>query len=297
VPAVRWAKRAMLTRIWSAVSSKRRAGDFVVHVNPCEDYGPEHPMCREEANRATIPQLITFPGPDSMTLHGYIYVPQGQGPFPALLWNHGSEPDPGEEQTLADFYVGHQYVFFIPHRHGQGKSSDAGDYIVDLEQLVQNIGMGPSCAAEFDVKIQGWYTRDVLAALAWLKQQSSVNPSKIYMSGASFGGIQTILTAEEDPGVLGYVPFAPAAESWGNQQLRCRLLDALNAATVPVFLIQARGDYSLGPYELLGRFLLGKGGLNTARLYPKFGTTPEEAHWDFATQSAGIAIWGQDVLT
>jgi carboxymethylenebutenolidase len=246
---------------------------------------------------ATTPQLISFPGPDGMTLHGYFYVPDGSGPFPALLWNHGSEKEPGKEPALADFYVGRGFAFWLPHRHGQGKSSDAGDYIMDLEQLVQNIGMGPTCVEEFNVKIQGWYNRDVLAALRWLKIQSSVDPTKIYMSGASFGGIQTILTAEEDPGVRGYVPFAPGAESWGNQQLQYRLIQALNIAKTPVFLIQAEGDYSIGPYELLGRYLLGKGGLNTARLYPKFGTTPQEAHWAFATQSAGVAIWGGDVLT
>jgi carboxymethylenebutenolidase len=245
---------------------------------------------------ATTPQLIIFAGPDSMALHGYFYVPDGTGPFSALLWNHGSEKEPGEEQTLADFYVGHGYAFFLPHRHGQGKSSDAGDYIMDLEQLVQNIGVGLAFVDEFNVKIQGWYNRDVLAALEWLKQQSSVDSNKIYMSGASFGGIQTIWTAEQDPGVRGYVPFAPAAESWGNHQLQYRLIQALNVAQPPVFLIQAEGDYSIGPYELLGRYLRGKGGLNTARLYPKFGATPEEAHWTFATQSAGIGIWGEDVL-
>jgi carboxymethylenebutenolidase len=92
----------------------------------------------------TTPQLISFPGPDNMILHGYIYVPSGTGPSPALLWNHGSEKDPGDQQSLADFYVDHGFVFYMPHRHGQGQSSNAGDYIMDLEQLARNIGMGSS---------------------------------------------------------------------------------------------------------------------------------------------------------
>jgi carboxymethylenebutenolidase len=245
---------------------------------------------------ATPSQLINFPGPDHKTLHGYMYMPQGPGPFQAMLWNHGSEKLPGQEQTLADFYVGAGFAFFLPHRSGQGQSSNAGDYIMDLEQLVRNVGMDSHCVDEFDVKIQEWYNRDVLAALAWLKEQSYVNPRKIYMSGASFGGIQTIVTAGQDAGVRGYVPFAPAAESWGNHQLRYRLIQDLGNATAPVFLIQAEGDYSIGPYELLGRYLLGMGGKNTAHLYPKFGVMPQEAHWAFATQSAGITIWGEDVL-
>jgi len=242
------------------------------------------------------PQLVSFPGPDNTTLHGYISVPPGAGKYPALLWNHGSEKLPGKQEILAEFYTGHDYVFFIPHRHGQGKSSSAGDYIMDLEDLMRDISMGALCTDEFDVRIQGWYNRDVLAALVWLKQQSSVDQNRIYVSGVSFGGIQTVLTAEQDPGVRAYVPFAPGAMSWGNEQLRHRLLQALHNAKAPVFLIQAHGDYSIGPYELLGRYLREKGGLNMAHLYPKFGTTHEEAHAGFATQSAGIAIWGADVL-
>src|SRR5437763_1716406 len=29
------------------------------------------------------------------TLEGMIYKPEGSGPFPALIWNHGSEKTPG----------------------------------------------------------------------------------------------------------------------------------------------------------------------------------------------------------
>jgi carboxymethylenebutenolidase len=134
------------------------------------------------------PQLISFPGRDRTTLHGFMYVPPGPGSFPALLWNHGSEKLPGKQEILAEFYTGHDYVFFIPHRHGQGESSSAGDYIMDLENLMRDIGMGTSSADEFDVRIQGWYNRDVLAALVWLRQQSSVDHDRVYVSGVSFGG-------------------------------------------------------------------------------------------------------------
>ena len=32
---------------------------------------------------------------DGLTLVGYLYRPDGAGPWPALIWNHGSEKDPG----------------------------------------------------------------------------------------------------------------------------------------------------------------------------------------------------------
>ena len=36
---------------------------------------------------------VTYPS-NGMTLHGWLYRPAGDGPFPAIIWNHGSEKDP-----------------------------------------------------------------------------------------------------------------------------------------------------------------------------------------------------------
>jgi hypothetical protein len=75
-------------------------------------------------------QLVTFPGPDGATeLRGFLYLPPGKGLFPAVLWNHGSEKLPGWQPDLARFYNAQGFVFFIPHRRGQGRSP--GPYIMD----------------------------------------------------------------------------------------------------------------------------------------------------------------------
>lgn len=57
---------------------------------------------------------------------------------------------------------------------------------------------------------------------------------------------------------------------------------------------QARNDYSIQPTEVLGKTVKQKGG--EAKIYPAFGYTPQEGHLGFATTSAGIAIWGEEVL-
>ena len=59
-------------------------------------------------------------------LHGFLWRPEGTGPFPAILWNHGSERLPGSQPTLAAFYTAQSYVFFVPHRRGQGRSPSPG---------------------------------------------------------------------------------------------------------------------------------------------------------------------------
>ena len=250
------------------------------------------PVVNAMAKRAEA-KLVEFPGPDGMKLHGFLYVPEGAGPFPALLWNHGSGKSPGWQPELAQFYTSQGFVFFIPHRHGQGRSASAGEYHVDAEKRCPSQPDPKACR----VKFHELYNRDVVAAVEWLKQRPFVDSHRLAMSGVSYGGIQTILTAEKGLGIRGFVPFSPGAMSWANEKLRERLLEAVQNAGPPIFMLQAKGDYSIGPFLVLGVFLLGKGGLNSATLYPQFGSSNEEAHGAFAVTNAGIEIWKAEVLT
>jgi|SRR5262245_35881427 len=74
------------------------------------------------------PELITFRSGER-ELKGFIWKPKGAGPFPAILWSHGSERLPGAADPVAPFFVTRGYVFFVPHRRGQGRSP--GPYIMD----------------------------------------------------------------------------------------------------------------------------------------------------------------------
>jgi dienelactone hydrolase len=267
---------------------------------------------------------VEFPGPDGMTLHGHMYVPgvstqaqfdaltkspaSGQGHiveatpkvestvggivalkrmYPAVIYNHGSELDPKGVPSLAKLYVDHGYVFFAPDRHGQGLSKDAGLYIVDREH-----------AGENSLMLHKLYNKDVIAAVEWFKKLPYVNPNRIAMTGISYGGIQTVLTAEKDPGIRAYVPFAPAAESWGNQELRQYLINVVQNEKSPMFIIQAEGDYNTGPVTMLGQQLALKGNPRKwkSKLYPPFGCTNQDAHARFAMNCDGIAVWDQDVV-
>lgn len=227
-------------------------------------------------------RLVSFPSSVG-TLYGYLYVPEGKGPFPAVIWNHGSEQLPGWQPQLASFYNSHGFVFFLPHRRGQGRSP--GVYIMDKIQRRVPITA---------VDAQQDANEDVVAAMNWLKTQPEVDANRIVVSGCSFGGIQTLLTAEKGLGGRAFIAFAPAAESWSNDALDERLVDAVKRAKGPVFILQAKNDYSTEPAKVLGKIAQAHGG--QARIYPAFGKTPQEGHAAFATTSAGIAVWGEDVL-
>ena len=116
------------------------------------------------------------------------------------------------------------------------------------------------------------------------------------MSGVSFGGIQTMLTAEKGLGIRAFVPFAPGAMSWAMKPLQDRLEKAAQNAKAPVFLLQAKNDFSTGPSEALGPILSKLGPPSGNKLYPPFGKTPERGHASFACWSLGTSIWGRDVL-
>ena len=240
------------------------------------------------------PELVSFPC-DDFTLHGFIYKPEGKGPFPAVLYNHGSEKIPGWFPTLGKFWTSKGFVFFVPHRRGHGRSP--GDYIVDLQTQFREKEKDLSNAQKHDVELHEQANLDVVAAVAWLKRQPFIKTNALVMSGISYGGIQAVLAAEKGLGVKAFIPFAPAAMSWrGNPLLRERLLQAVKNAKSPIFLLQAENDYNLGPSELLGDELKRKGKPNRAKVYPAFGDKNDSrsGHGGFAVR--GSDVWGSDVM-
>jgi carboxymethylenebutenolidase len=223
-----------------------------------------------------------------LELHGFLWKPDGQGPFPAIVWNHGSERNPGSQPMLARFYTAHSYVFFIPHRRGQGRSP--GEYIQDLVEQAP-----PYQRAERMVQLQQVEVEDVIAALNYLRAQPFVDATRMAMSGCSYGGIQTLLAGERELGLKALVPFAPAAMSWDrNLPLQDLLSDAVDHAKAPIFLIQAENDYSLSPSRVLSKEAKKKKKDFEAKIYPAFGKSHQDGHWAFC--STATDVWGNDVL-
>jgi carboxymethylenebutenolidase len=233
------------------------------------------------------PEEVVFPSA-GRELHGFLWKPEGPGPFPAIVWNHGSEKLPGSQPALATFYTAHSYVFFVPHRRGQGRSP--GDYIQDL------VAQSPASErARRMVELQQSEVDDVIAGLNYLRSRPFVDTSRIAISGCSYGGIQTLLTGERDLGVKALVPFAPGAMSWEqNVPLQDRLIRAVDLAKAPVFLIQAENDYSLAPSKVLRQEANKKKKDFQSKIYPAFGSSHQDGHWGFC--SSATDVWGNDVL-
>jgi len=88
-----------------------------------------------------IPQTVEFP---SGTLHlkAYLWKPSGPGPFPAVLFNHGSGGNEADvtagmqitesADILAPFFIKHGYAFLYPFRRGHGPSADQAPFMQDV---------------------------------------------------------------------------------------------------------------------------------------------------------------------
>jgi len=82
-------------------------------------------------------QRVSFKSGD-LTLVGFLFKPEGTGPFPAIVWNHGSEKSPGttvQFDSVAGVFVPAGYVVFAPMRRGHGFSE--GNYIADSTAAVR----------------------------------------------------------------------------------------------------------------------------------------------------------------
>src|SRR5689334_9232489 len=78
-----------------------------------------HPSRPAPAAGQDLGEEVTYhSGP--YDLKGTVFKPEGRGPFPAILWNHGSNKNPGPQPELAAFYTSHGFVLFTPIRHGHG---------------------------------------------------------------------------------------------------------------------------------------------------------------------------------
>src|ERR1700741_1476121 len=132
-------------------------------------------------------ETVTFPR--DITLHGVLYKPEGTGPFPAVIYNHGSAPGMMSEQAFAALgpvFASHGWVFFGPYRRGQGLSASAGPYIGDQIAAAEKAGGIAAAGATMVRLLETDHLDDQLAGLAWLRKQSFVQANRIAVAGNSF---------------------------------------------------------------------------------------------------------------
>ena len=189
--------------------------------------------------------VVSFPS-GHLALRGVLYKPAGKGPFPAVLYNHGSAMEnSAASAALGPLFAHHGWVFFMPHRRGQGFSASAGSYIRDEIAGAFKTGGFSGAAAVMIRLLETDHLNDQLATLAWLRKRGYVQPDRIAVAGNSFGGIETVLGAERGS-YCAAVDLSGGAESWAKAPaLRTMMVNAVRDSRVPIFFIQPANDFDL----------------------------------------------------
>jgi len=240
----------------------------------------------------------------SATLHAVLWRPQGRGPFPAILLNHGSGrtredlerlgPYEQNAEKLGPVFARHGYVFLYLFRRGVGLSNDQGANAVDL---MNSESAAHGLEARNALQLQLLDNRemgDALSALKFLRALPYVDAKDVALVGHSFGGSLTVLMAEREPNLQAVVVFSGAGYSFDRSpELRARLLAAVDHISAPVFFIHAENDYSLSSGKVLDARREQIGKPHRLKIYPPIGHTVDDGH-DFL--HLGVNIWEPDVF-
>jgi dienelactone hydrolase len=260
----------------------------------------EHTPIRCDAIAALFLLVLVWPreaatqaigGPDTVmvkshqfTLRGLVWRPAGAGPFPAVLFNHGSYGASdslavSQSRVLGSLFARHGYVFLVLFRQGIGLSRGQGT--ADGEQMARALAADGD-AGRNRVQLQllkGEELDEAIAGLAFVRALPYVDRARTAVVGHSFGGSLTLLLAARDSTVRAAVTFSPAGFSWGRSpRLRERLLSAVNRTTVPIMFIHAANDYSTASGQALAAEMRRVGKAHALELYPAVGTTTNEGH-------------------
>lgn len=256
-----------------------------------------------QSTPSMVPQTVEFPS-GKLHLKAYLWKPAGAGPFPAVLFNHGSGGADSDHTagmpitqaaiTLAPFFVKHGYAFLYPFRRGHGPSASQAPFMQDVLSREEDArGKDARQYLQF-VLLTTEQLDDVMAALAFLKSVPGIDPDRIAIGGHSFGGNLTLLAVERDKAVRAAVTFAAAANSWDRSpELRKRLMAAIHNTNAPIMLTHAENDFGTTAGKALAAELERLHKPHVLKIYPPVGLTQEDGH---GMLYENIPAWESDVF-
>jgi len=218
-----------------------------------------------------------------------VFQPNGQGPFPLIIINHGKDPGRPNLQPRDRFYhmahafVERGYAVMVPMR--QGFANSTGSY--------QDHGC--------DMTANGYaQAEDIQDTLDFARSQKWIDADRIVVAGQSYGGLATMALGTQDlQGVRGLINFAGGLRDDSNG---CGWRSALVAAfaeygsqnKVPSLWMYGENDSLFAP-ELVARMhdaFEQNGGRAELVEYAPF---KRDSHGMLASRD-GQKVWLQDTM-
>ncbi|MFM0721321.1 CocE/NonD family hydrolase [Paraburkholderia strydomiana] len=230
-------------------------------------------------------QIIRVPvdAAGTITLETTIYKPDGAGPFPMIVFNHGKIPgDPHTQERsnplpLAREFVRRGYVVVAPNRQGFGHSD--GVYEQDGCDVERN-GIGQA--------------GDVAATISYMSKQPYVDAAHIVVAGTSHGGLATMAYGTEAaPGVRALINFSGGLRQDACTDWQSNLTHAFGAygekTTVPSLWMYGDNDSVWNAPLVAGMYAAYSAHGASAKMVD-FGNYKNDAHRLIGDRD-GVHVW------
>ena len=234
-------------------------------------------------NQALNEEVTFIPYDETVALETTIFKPDGPGPFPLVVINHGKDAGYPADQARARHFVASRefvrrgYVVASPMRAGFSRSG--------------GVFLNPGCDIAGDGMIQAGYVR---AAIEHLKGRSYVDPHRILVIGQSHGGLTTMAFGSVPvEGVVGLVNFSGGLKVSDCPDWPVRLERAFgdfgSGARLPSLWFYGDND-SLFPIDLARQMYKRYGRPSQQARLVTYGIFKSDSHGLF-NDLAGVAVW------
>ena len=119
---------------------------------------------------------VNFSSENGATIHGWLAVPEGKGPFPTVLHAHGGPTTVMDKHYSPESqaWLDHGFAFFSINYHGSttfGKEFE--------KSILGQLG---------ELEVQ-----DIASGYQWLVKNNIAQPDAVFLTGESYGGYLTLL--------------------------------------------------------------------------------------------------------
>jgi len=224
-------------------------------------------------------------------IEAYVYKPEGTGPFPVVIYSHGSRAGHEREERpfvyVAEMLTQSGYVVIVPERRGYGKSGGPtfGEAIGE--------DRGPRFVARVQEEAD-----DVLAVVEFVKALPYADTKRMAVMGWSIGGIVSVFAASQSAAFRAVVDQAGGALTWDQSHaMQQALKEAAGKVRIPLLGMVAKNDRTTESVKAVVHEAEANGATAKLIVYPAF--TPRDAggvppgHMIFGRE--GWKIWEEDL--